>query len=278
MRHGSNNGHLVMHERHVAPAEEWAPGLRGWVFLSVATGEGYLMRAPSPQPLTEGDLLVLPQQAACPLRASQLGPMIVRFFEVCPRLLVGVLSVYERSQLETAGRLANRKLQFYPAPDPLAQRATALFQQATQGENMLVRAQMLQLAAPLLSQAVPPQPADLNATLTARERFDRLLQQMTDSQLHEYNLAELAQLCGCSERHFSRLYRDTFGHSLLHKKIDLRFQKAQQVLADTDDKIIDVALDCGFQHVGLFTSMFKKRFRATPSQWRRRKRRAKQAV
>jgi hemolysin activation/secretion protein len=50
---------------------------------------------------------------------------------------------------------------------------------------------------------------------------------------------------------------------------ELRLQRARQLLADADAKIINVAYNSGYRHLGLFNAMFKKRFGLTPSEWRR---------
>ena len=45
--------------------------------------------------------------------------------------------------------------------------------------------------------------------------------------------------------------------------------KAVSLLRDPDVKIISVAEQCGFNHLGLFNVCFKKRFGQTPGQWRK---------
>ena len=52
------------------------------------------------------------------------------------------------------------------------------------------------------------------------------------------------------------------------RQIELRLLHARQLLANSDDKIINVAYDSGYRHLGLFNAMFKKRFGVTPSEWR----------
>ena len=54
------------------------------------------------------------------------------------------------------------------------------------------------------------------------------------------------------------------------RQIELRLQRARQLLGDSDAKIINVAYDSGYRHLGLFNAMFKKRFGVTPSEWRRK--------
>jgi AraC-like DNA-binding protein len=46
-------------------------------------------------------------------------------------------------------------------------------------------------------------------------------------------------------------------------------QRAQQLLSETDSKIIHVALESGYRHLGLFNATFKKYIGMAPSQWRR---------
>ena len=45
--------------------------------------------------------------------------------------------------------------------------------------------------------------------------------------------------------------------------------KAISLLRDTEAKIIDVAEQCGFNHLGLFNTCFKRRFGTSPGQWRK---------
>jgi len=72
----------------------------------------------------------------------------------------------------------------------------------------------------------------------------------------------------CSPRHFSRLFRAEFGVPLRKRQTELRLQRARQLLADANAKILKVAYESGYRHLGQFNAMFKKRFGVTPSEWR----------
>jgi AraC-like DNA-binding protein len=52
-------------------------------------------------------------------------------------------------------------------------------------------------------------------------------------------------------------------------KMDVRLEKAASLLRASDAKIIDVAMECGFTHLGLFSAKFRQRYGARPSEWRR---------
>jgi transcriptional regulator GlxA family with amidase domain len=130
----------------------------------------------------------------------------------------------------------------------------------------------------ILTEYLPPPAPETSTMLTAKQRFELLAKQMVKSEFQYQSPEELAKRCGCGVRHFSRLFRSYFGRSLVPKRIELCLHKAKQLLEESDAKIIDVALASGFNHVGLFSSRFKKHFGATPSEWRKRHGRATQAT
>jgi AraC-like DNA-binding protein len=73
----------------------------------------------------------------------------------------------------------------------------------------------------------------------------------------------------CSRRHLNRLFHQHFGCSVASLRMEMRLLKALSLLRDQALKIINVAEECGFNHLGLFNACFKKRFGSTPSQWRK---------
>ena len=91
---------------------------------------------------------------------------------------------------------------------------------------------------------------------------------MPVADLIQSSLHDMAERLNCSKRQFGRVFRREFGMPLRARQIELRLQRAQQLLVDSDAKITNVAYDCGYRHLGLFNAMFKKRFGVTPSQWR----------
>ncbi|HEX7653678.1 MAG TPA: helix-turn-helix domain-containing protein, partial [Verrucomicrobiae bacterium] len=103
-----------------------------------------------------------------------------------------------------------------------------------------------------------------------RDRFREFIGKMSEAELATRSLPELAGQLHCSERHFSRLFREEFNVSLRDRQTELRLQRARQLLAATNAKIINVAYESGYRHLGLFNQMFKRRFGLTPSAWRQK--------
>jgi hypothetical protein len=51
--------------------------------------------------------------------------------------------------------------------------------------------------------------------------------------------------------------------------MEMRLLKAVALLREPTSKVINVAEQCGFNHLGLFNTCFKRRFGASPGEWRK---------
>ena len=198
-------------------------------------------------------------------RASQLGPLKLEWFTVQPQFLNGLLTVAEWHQLEMVR--ATPFFLHFTANEPIGQKFAHIANQ-TRSDGLTMRCALLQLWASAVSGLLAAPPADNAHANRLRERFRQVIGHMLEAKLSGSSLGELAGQLHCSERHFSRLFREEFGVPLRARQIELRLQRAQQLLADSDAKVINVAYDSGYRHLGLFNAMFKKRFGVTPSAWR----------
>lgn len=261
--------HLILQELILAPSAEWIPGHTGWLMARVNEGVGYwLPQQGAARELNAGDGLIVARHSAGALRASQLGALKLQFFIVQPQHLNGLLAVTEWHQLEVAPNNLSSHASIFTANDGIGQRFTRIAHQSS-GDKLTMRCALLQLWANAVAGFLPaPLPPSSVMENKLRERFRRFVGRMTEAELSERSLAELAGELHCSERHFSRLFREEFGVPLRARQIELRLQRARQLLAGTDAKIISVAYDSGYRHLGLFNTMFKKRFGMTPSEWR----------
>ena len=258
--------HLILQELTLHPSGEWTPPACGWTVARIAEGIGYWLQGGAVRELKAGDSLVATSGASFVIRASSLGRLRLEFFFVQPQFLNGLLTVTEGHQLEQAGRNAATQIFLFGAHESVSQKFARLVVQ-TPRDNLPARSALLQLWTQAVAGALAvPLPADCGQKL--RERFRQLVAQMPDAELAIRSLPELATQLSCSERHFSRLFREQFGVPLRTRQTELRLQHARQLLADVNAKIINVAYESGYRHLGLFNAMFKKRFGMTPTEWR----------
>ena len=259
--------HLILLELTLRPSGEWTPPASGWTVARIAEGVGYWLHDGTACEFKAGDGFVATSKSRIIIRASQLGQLKLEYFSVQPDFLNGVLTVTEGHQLSQAANGSSARLITFTAAEPLGQKFARLVTQS-QRESLPFRSALLQLWSQAIAGALA-QPLETGHAQKLHARFHQLVAQMSDGELATRSLTELSQQLHCSERHFSRLFRQEFGVPLRARQTELRLQRARQLLADADAKIINVAYDSGYRHLGLFNAMFKKRFGLTPSEWRR---------
>ena len=259
--------HLLLEDIRIAPGGEWSGDAHGWRFLLVRDGVGYFLRPAQTQELAPGDVLVQPSGINGVVRASQLGEVRLGFFRVLPDHLNGLLTLSERHFLDSAAPTFGVK--HFPAARPIAQDFLRATQQAQAPLSLAGRCRFLQLVATVLTESSDPKSGPARLSVTAKDRVRELLGRMSNAEFQSLSLDELARRCGCSPRHLNRLFHELFACSIGARQMELRLEKAKVLLQRTDGKVIHVALECGFKHLGLFSAVFKKRFGATPGKWRR---------
>jgi AraC-like DNA-binding protein len=261
--------HLILQELTLASSAEWVPHCQGWLMARVAEGTGYwLPHGADHRQLNPGDGLIVVRNADGIVRASRLGPLKLHFFTVQLQYLNGVLTVAEWQLLEVAPNTPNRPASVFTAGEPIGQRFMRLTDQ-THSNRLPLRCALLQLWASAVASLLPATEPFSASGNKLRDHLRELVGQMTEAELSERSLPELARQLNCSERHFSRLFREEFGVPFQARQIELRLQRARQLLTDSNAKIINVAYVSGYRHLGLFNAMFKKRFGLTPIEWRR---------
>ena len=81
-------------------------------------------------------------------------------------------------------------------------------------------------------------------------------------------LDELASLVNMNPQYFCRYFKKNIGKTVTEYINVIRIEKAAAELVETQDKIIDIATDCGFENVGYFIRRFRKEKGVTPSVYR----------
>ncbi|HXG47894.1 MAG TPA: helix-turn-helix transcriptional regulator, partial [Methylomirabilota bacterium] len=201
--------------------------------------------------------------------ASRLGSMRLSAFRFCPDSMGGLLMMSERHFFEHQGALARRAFRLFPATHAVGRAFQELCERTEAVNGFLARCRMLHLIALVFDHELSRAGTGDGVILSADRRIHELMQRLTEDEFIRASSEELAGHCGCSVRHFSRLFRRHFGVSLRMWQTELRLLKARRMLAETNFKVINVASACGYRHLGLFNGLFKRRFSMTPTEWRR---------
>lgn len=84
-------------------------------------------------------------------------------------------------------------------------------------------------------------------------------------------VSELAKMASLSERHFSRIFTQTYGITPIRYINKLRLHKSTIMLCHTNQSITQIAFLCGFNDSNYFARQFKQLFEMSPYQYRKNK-------
>ena len=224
-------GHLRIEEIILQAGEEWAVAPGAWRFLSVRSGAAYCL-SDKPRLLADSELVVACPKTECVIRASVLGEVRLCGFEFAPEMICGFFTMAERNALEnTANQMG--VVRFLPSTHP----ASRYFAQAVTEDHpvssLTQRIFALSLVAALLDEGLI-QPRPLAATLgtSALKRFEKIVLCMPDTELASHAPEDLARMCGCSLRHFNRLFRRHFGVGFSRRREEIARRLLEEAVAE----------------------------------------------
>jgi hemolysin activation/secretion protein/AraC-like DNA-binding protein len=257
---------LTLEQIAIPAGQEWTPPLVAWHVVHLSAGLAYWLGPAESRLVAERELIVRAPGSPSRLRASQLSDIRAHAFAFDPARLSGILTLSERqffTKLAAAG--TDR---FFSSDHPAALLFKALLSQTAGG--LAGRAQLFGVLGALFDASLANHPGEAAGPCPASARFRELIARLPEIELLHHTTADLAKMCGCTPRHFTRLFREEFGVPPRSRQTELRLATASQLLLESQSKIIDVAFESGYRNLSLFNSLFKRRFKMTPSAWRRR--------
>ncbi|MBN1411878.1 MAG: response regulator transcription factor [Spirochaetales bacterium] len=86
----------------------------------------------------------------------------------------------------------------------------------------------------------------------------------------EISLKDASEVVCLSPKYISKIFKETVGIGFNGYKLQLRMEKAKQLLDNSDMNVNEIAYKIGYQNVESFMRIFKKIQKCTPSEYRAR--------
>lgn len=147
----------------------------------------------------------------------------------------------------------------------------------------LALAEMLSIAAfaylglrqpPLLLDADATAPTD-RTPLLSEEHMERLASKLTRALMtdrlyadSDLSLRDLSDVTGATKNHISETLSQHLGVNFFDFVNGYRIAEAKRLLTETDDTVLEVGLEVGFNSRSTFNAAFKKHAGSTPSAYR----------
>ena len=261
--------YLTLKLVRLKPPEGWVGKPEGLSFLFVKGGVGEFVADDLAQRLTSGDTAVICGSRGGKLYVSNGGDFTFWSFSLRIEHLFPLFAGEELSLLQniTDGFKA---LKVYPASTTLAKECHRLVGDISPQFNLDHRSQLLRVAAAILSEEFRTAQGHRAGFVRVEDHMIRVFEKLSAEELLSLSVGDLADRFGCSRRHLNRLFHQYFGFSVATLRMEMRLLKAVSLLRNPDAKVIAVAEQCRFNHLGLFNTCFKRRFGVSPGQWRKK--------
>jgi len=113
-------------------------------------------------------------------------------------------------------------------------------------------------------------PERMVAPPTGDERLFRAIEFISDHPCRTPTNGDIAEAADLSERQLNRLFHEAFQMTPRQFSSIVRLYLASRRLTESDDPIVEIALECGFSDQSSFTSNFRKFTGLTPRRFRKR--------
>lgn len=133
--------------------------------------------------------------------------------------------------------------------------------------QLQIKAGILQLIGILMEAGLMCQsPRTESQKITA---IKTVLSYITDHYHEKLYVQDLASQVNMNEQYFCRFFKRSIGKTLIDYINDYRLNKVIRLLETGDAQITEICLECGFNNMGNFQRLFKRKTGITPLQYRK---------
>ncbi len=263
--------HFKLRLVRLQPSELWANQARNddeYTFVFLKGGIAKYVYPNATQRLVPGNIVVSSKHSVGKLYAEEKSECIFATFSLVFEHLFPLFASNEIGLLHNV--MANFKAgKIFMPGSPVAVECQPILEVAHSQPRLQQRSQLLRIVAAILSDEFKTVHSQRSGMGWAEDHMIQVFEKLSSAELLTLSVDELAAKFSCSRRHLNRLFHQHFGLSITALRMEIRLLKAVSLLRNPREKVINVAEQCGFNHLGLFNTCFKRRYGTSPGQWRK---------
>lgn len=105
-------------------------------------------------------------------------------------------------------------------------------------------------------------------TINNTDKIKLTLNYINEHYSEDISINTLSELCEYSEYHFMRFFKKHIGLTCIQYINNLRLEKSSILLTSTNNPIMDISLEVGFDNLSYFNKLFKRKYNLTPKEFR----------
>lgn len=139
------------------------------------------------------------------------------------------------------------------------------------GAFLRVKSGLYHILACLYEYGCFEETSELEVSDTYRiDTMKNVLNFMHENSERRLRVSEIAEVAGMNAQYFCRYFKQMTGRTITEYMNEYRINRAARELAETDDKVIEIALRCGYDNMGYFVRRFRQVKQMTPSEYRKK--------
>lgn len=146
-------------------------------------------------------------------------------------------------------------------------RVDAICQDFSPGYQLAVKGQLFSFFYVLSKSLHSEKPHKSNKSL---DRLKGLLKYVETNYQEKISIADAARICSFSQSHFMKFFKTSMGVPFTDYLNDYRITMASRLLTSSSDTIANIAAETGFENLSYFNRIFKRKYRCTPTEFRKR--------
>jgi len=156
--------------------------------------------------------------------------------------------------------------------DELLDRLLREFTNKESGYRFLIKTKLMEMFILLsrMYEAIRRRP--LASMSGDRETIDKVCAFLERHPARSLTLEQVCRMAGMSQSKFTSLFRSVTGMTYLEYRNARRIELAKRLLAETEDRILLIGMEVGFEDISHFNRVFKQRTGISPGRYRKRNR------
>ena len=264
---GVAGGTLILQHLRLNSREWVRTGNGAFLFFFAQSGEAAWRCKSGTGRLASGDVLVLHTPAPATFAAASIGGATLAWFSVSDHQLNPLFDLGELCEWRAVEE-AFTESRRYQSRSPLARTCHRLISEVPPSPMLAHRVHLLRIVSTVLCAELRAARHELLHVGDSGERILRTLGRLSITEVLRLSTTELCVRLSCSRRHLDRLFKGYFSLSVKGLRTELRLLKSAALLRNPHLKVINVADECGFNHLGRFNASFRQRFGRSPTEWR----------
>lgn len=241
--------------------------------ISVTEGSGIITVQAERHQVQSGDIILIPPQTVHSI--EQLDDLPMQYFNILfhPSMLTAPGIEYE-TYVQPLMDTSRTYPKYLPRSAPLNRDLTPAIEalichrkQVNSEYALMVRAHLYTLLYHIFRNSNPTT-ADGRHRSRNYDKLKILLEHVRRSYREDISISQAAAMCGFSESHFMKLFRELTGLSFTQYVKRQRLESAAHLLRTTDQSAGQIAEEVGFHNLSYFTRAFRTRYGITPTAYR----------